>query len=655
MAVTAQEDEVRRVISVALDAAFYRAVNAEAPEAVRAPLSHYAAKGWRAGLDPAPWFSVSRYLAANPDVARAGVEPLHHYLTQGRREGRQIAPSSRAGAYLLDPQRETADLAWSFAAQAAGSAPMTPLADWRSGDITADRAVIADWFDRAFYLTTNPDVAASGVDPLEHFLQGGWRQNRDPSPTFSVADYRQLYPDIVEAGTNPFVHFVSVGRSEGRSARQDLGFRYQVIAALAPAAARLAAAVHAAAKVAAGSAAELAAGLAANRTGLADLHVTVSHDDYSANMGGIQQCVRREAACIAELGRDHLHLYPATAWPVVRAVDEPAYLGVLLNGRRLGVFSPEVVMNALGQAAAGPAGQRSFAIHSLLGHNADETADILGVLGLKAGYFWLHDFASLCAGVHLQRNDVEDCGAPAPDSAACAVCIYGPLRARHMTEHARLFRRLELTAVAPSQTTLDLWRARGRHPAEACVVLPHARLEPRGAAPTAASSGALRVAYAGMPWPHKGWPIFRELARVFGADPRYEFHHLGGRTEPAFGVTFHEVVVTEAQPQAMQAALEALEIDVVLVWPLCRETFSFTAYEAVAAGSAVITGPDSGNVAAFVAESGEGRVLPTESELSALFADGGVLGLARARRKPQLHDIAFSGLTVDLLRQGAPA
>jgi hypothetical protein len=99
----------------------------------------------------------------------------------------------------------------------------------------------------------------------------------------------------------------------------------------------------------------------------------------------------------------------------------------------------------------------------------------------------------------------------------------------------------------------------------------------------------------------------------------------------------------------MQDAIVRHAADVAIIWPLCRETFSLTAYEAVAAGAAVITGPDSGNVAAFVAEGGHGLVLPDEAALSALLASGEIAALARARRNPRLYDLAFSGLTVDLL------
>ncbi len=88
----------------------------------------------------------------------------------------------------------------------------------------------------------------------------------------------------------------------------------------------------------------------------------------------------------------------------------------------------------------------------------------------------------------------------------------------------------------------------------------------------------------------------------------------------------------------------------MLVWPLCRETFSFVAYEAVAAGCAVITGPDSGNVAAFVAETGHGQVLPDEAALAAAFESGTILQLARARRRPMLYDLIYSALTLDLAK-----
>ena len=649
MAVTARVDEVHRVISTAVDGAFYRAVNPDLAGSGLDPIRHYVLSGWREGRDPAPWFSTRAYVEAYPEVVKAGWNPLHHYLTLGRREGREIVRSVLADDYLLRRARRGQEPAWDFESLTADGQAADAVAE-EAAQRHRERVLAATEFDAAFYLEASPDVAKTGVDPLDHFLASGWREGRDPNAGFSVKDYLENYPDIAAADINPFVHFLSAGRAEGRTGRTELGFRYEIIKRLAPLEMRVKAVSRASARVKLGTAASLAKALAGARTGLADLHVTFSHDDYTANTGGVQLCLQREGARIAALGRDHLHLFPVKPWPVVRVRGEAGHLGLLLNGEPVGVFAPKTIVGALGKAAgAVKAGRRSFAIHSLLGHSAGETADILAAAGLKAGYFWLHDFASLCAGYHLLRNDVEDCSAPPPESTACGICVYGPWRARHLAEHERLFERLELTVVSPARTTLDLWKASSAYPTAGETILPHARLVERGPAGSTPADRPLRIAYAGMPAAHKGWEIFRDLVARHANDPRYHFIHLGGRTQAGLPVEFHKVTVTEDRPRAMQEAIEGHEVDAVLIWPLCRETFSFLAYEAVAAGAAVIAGPDSGNVAAFVEETGHGLVLTGEDALAAALESGGLAGLARAARKPQLYDLAFSALTVDLL------
>ena len=320
------------------------------------------------------------------------------------------------------------------------------------------------------------------------------------------------------------------------------------------------------------------------------------------------------------------------------------------NGARLGAFRAQHLAPALGRLGAA-GGRRSFALHSLLGHAAEDILAILSAAGLTRGHFWLHDFTSLCAGVHLMRDDVADCGAPPPGSAACGICVYGPWRAAHVDAHARLFAALDLTVVAPSRSAFETWRAATSAPADQRhVIHPHAVLEPRAVEPkTAGEAGPLTVAFLGMPAAHKGWPAFCDLAARFAGDPRYRFLHLASRPAPGAPFEHHSVSVNADHPQAMREALESLSVDVALIWSLCRETFSFATYEAAAAGVAVLTGPDSGNVAAFAAEGGFGRVLADEAELAALFASGEVLGLARDVRAPSAYDLVYSALTVDLL------
>jgi hypothetical protein len=514
-----------------------------------------------------------------------------------------------------------------------------------------DYALVGPHFDPDFYRDSYPDVAAQGADPLGHFLVYGWREGRDPNAAFSIRGYLAEHPEVAALGVNPFVHALTHDPADPSSPPNALGFRYDVILRSVPMAERLAPARE---PVAALPERALVEALGRSRGGLRALHVSVSHDDFTANLGGVQLGLQREAARVAQMGRDHLHLHPARAWPAVRTGEEPGQLGVVWNGERVGVFEPAAVARALKACAGGAAGGRSFAIHSLLGHASEETADILAAAGLSKGFFWLHDFASLCAGVHLLRNDVEDCAAPPPDSPACSICLYGPWRMRHLAEHARLFRRLELTVVSPSQTTLDLWRRAWDHPAAGFVVHPHARLVNPRPAPSVPER-PFRLAYAGLPVAHKGWPIFAELAARFAEDARYQFLHIGARRVPGFKGPFREATAGPGRLNAMAEALAEDAPDAVLLWPLCRETFSFVAYEAAAAGCAVITGPDSGNVAAFVAEGDHGRVLPDEAALAAAFESGEILDLARHRRRPMAYDLSFSALTADLLKEAVPA
>jgi hypothetical protein len=654
MAARAASDPVYTLLSTAVDAAFYWAVYPDLAEARVDPIGHYLHSGWQEGRDPAPWFSTRGYLELNNDIGAAGLNPLHHYLMQGWREGREIRGSGLAPRYYAGRQATEAEFGWSFD-PGAPPRPTPPTAVVRRRapvpPTPVDRAAVAVELDPAYYLGMNPDVARSGADPVEHFLNSGWREGRDPNPNFSLADYLEAYPDVADAGINPFAHYLAAGRAEGRIAKRNLGFRYDVIAAMPSMADRLARVAARSEPPPLGSAADLAAAFAASKSGLADLHVTFSHDDYTTNLGGVQLCLQRESRRVGDLGRDHLHIFPGLAWPTVRTLANEAPVGVLWNEVLVGYFPPALVAQAFGAALAGVApGRRSFAIHSLLGHAAQDVLALLAAAGLHDGFFWLHDFASLCGGYHLLRDDVADCGAPPPESPACTICVYGETRRAHIGAHARLFEGLSLTVVAPSQVALDTWRAGGEFPHAGEVVHPHATLTPAGPAP--ARPGPFRFAYLGVPAPHKGWPIFRDLALRFAGDPRYAFLYLGKQPMLGLPIEAHPVSVSEDDPLAMRDAVQALGVDAAMIWSLCRETFSFTAHEAVAAGAAVVTGPDSGNVAAFVEAQGHGRVLPDEAALAVLFETGEILELARARRKPSLYDLAFSALTVDLLEGG---
>jgi glycosyltransferase involved in cell wall biosynthesis len=166
------------------------------------PLAQYHDEGWRAGRWPNPYFDPDWYRAEYPDVAASGADPLLHYVSYGEGEGRrpvawfdpvwyrahhQVPPGLHALRHFLLHRHQ-------------GS--VRPIAE----------------FDSAWYLATYPDVAAAGMDPVEHYLVQGFREGRNPSAGFDTRFYRLRYlrgqPDTV-----PLLHYLAHRGQPGVHAR----------------------------------------------------------------------------------------------------------------------------------------------------------------------------------------------------------------------------------------------------------------------------------------------------------------------------------------------------------------------------------------------------------------------------------------------------
>jgi SAM-dependent methyltransferase len=68
------------------------------------------------------------------------------------------------------------------------------------------------FFDAGFYARIYGGVG----DAATHYLLDGARQSFDPGPFFSTAQYMERNPDVAASGMNPLAHYELFGRSEGR-------------------------------------------------------------------------------------------------------------------------------------------------------------------------------------------------------------------------------------------------------------------------------------------------------------------------------------------------------------------------------------------------------------------------------------------------------
>lgn len=88
---------------------------------------------------------------------------------------------------------------------------------FRKNQAQSAESLLRPHFDAHFYLTQNPELARSQVDPVQHYLAQGAREGRDPAPWFSTFGYLAAYPDVVASGMNPLLHYLRHGRHEGRA------------------------------------------------------------------------------------------------------------------------------------------------------------------------------------------------------------------------------------------------------------------------------------------------------------------------------------------------------------------------------------------------------------------------------------------------------
>lgn len=630
--------EVIRVTAVHFDAAYYLAQNPDVERAEIDAVLHYTVWGWREMRNPTPEFSTSGYLQQNPDVAETGANPFWHYHTIGKAEGRvwqapEVPPAAEEPAEPEVEQPNPADVR-----------------------LTEEAAVIRGAFDAAFYLRHNPDVVQDGGDPVTHFVTFGWKEYRDPSPEFSVRYYLEANPDVRASGLNPFWHYVVAGRDEGRLARHPGGYRAEMLINTMPLEKTVQAWRWRTPPEAELSAAELCHRVRQSARGPdAGLLLSVGHDNYREVPGGVQYCIQHEEETARAHGWVYLNLHPHQPLPrlVHEAETDDTLVTLVLSGQTIGAARMSVLAQAT-RAFAGDFRQVEVVIHHLMGHSTEQLLDLARAAGTRRCWMWLHDFFTLCPSFALQRNNVTYCAAPPEGSNACRLCLYGEERVSHGIRMADFFGHLAVHVIAPSRFAADFWTQHTGLTPAALTVCEHMQIgwseRPKKAR---AGSGPVTVAFVGSPAPHKGWSVFERLVRENGGrGNRHRFVYFGSAPVGTEGVESVAVTVTAEDPDAMIRALVDRNVDIVVHWANWGETFSFSTYEALAAGAWVLTNPISGNVAATVRRTGCGAVLESEADLVAFFSDGQSQAMARAardRRRTHQPSWTRSAMTMPLL------
>ena len=142
-------------------------------------------------------------------MAAAGVDPLAHFLQFGLAEGR--------GSFAAIGQNIVAGFDAEYYLLANPDVAASHLDPWQHFNTVGwhEGRDPNAWFNTKGYLAHYADVAAANVNPLEHYEQFGWKEGRDPATYFDTLGYLAANPDVAAANVNPFDHFLQFGIYEG--------------------------------------------------------------------------------------------------------------------------------------------------------------------------------------------------------------------------------------------------------------------------------------------------------------------------------------------------------------------------------------------------------------------------------------------------------
>jgi hypothetical protein len=151
---------------------------------------HYTNIGWRARINPSPYFDINWYLVTHPGLADAGTEPLEHYFEL---DGQKSSP------------HPLFDLGWYVGKYINPDHPSQhPVVHyiergWREG--TQPNALLwTDWYKKHYDIET---------DPFYHFVLNWHHLTLDPNPLFDTQYYCSQLPQ--KLNSDPLSHYMHIG------------------------------------------------------------------------------------------------------------------------------------------------------------------------------------------------------------------------------------------------------------------------------------------------------------------------------------------------------------------------------------------------------------------------------------------------------------
>lgn len=339
--------------------------------------------------------------------------------------------------------------------------------------------------------------------------------------------------------------------------------------------------------------------------------IAISQSDYLVNSAGTEKFIREVESILNEENIIMLHIFPIR-------IKKNVYIGINIGGEYYGVCKKKNLEGCLYTIALERGVEYiGVHLHHIKGWDKCYLSTILERFNLPVIMF-VHDVYMVCSKLsHKDGGLYRECSfhIQPPTKKNCKGCKYSSLGFTEYNETKKMLMDLSskiVRVVFPSDVAKNNWLSvYGKENVGDVIVRPHMEYQLKKI--DKVKNEKLKIAFLGVHSETKGYDVWNKLVSHLDLD-KYELYCFSKR--PSEQRCVHSVYVnfSDKNSKSMTEELKNNNIDIVFLWSIVQETFSYTYYEAIDAGCYVITNSRSGNIAAQVFKNNNGKVFENDQE-----------------------------------------
>ena len=363
--------------------------------------------------------------------------------------------------------------------------------------------------------------------------------------------------------------------------------------------------------------------------------LSISYGNYLIQNGGTDKVIREHCKMFNRVNLRYLFAFPIQQKKRVGGkVISLHFWGLNLDQHLVGLFTFNNIIKVLNNYQIDNECRAIFIHHTW----RVEEYEIKKFLRLNKSpvYFYLHDFHMICDNNNFMDKVGHFCGYGVSTfdcndkcKSYCASC-QNRILFKHIIEEEKE----RICCIAPSENTKHIFASTFPAYKKSFKCIEHQKgTYYRSLVPK--EEKRFRVAFIGAQNSIKGWNDFKLIVNKLENED-IELYYLGTGTDILSGIKAVRVSVREQGDSAMQDALQANKIDVVLLLSCWPETYSYTFFESLSAGCYVIAYECSGNIADQVNQKKCGVIFKSFQELNHYFENAD-------RLKKDVYEYRHSG------------